>query len=835
MPIPVSRNPADRFAGWLDNNRVGILVLSVLLAALGGYLASRMTIKPDLVNLLPSSQRSVKDLVAITKRAKPFGTVQVVIESEDLALRAKAGAALTARLATLEKARPDLVTVFSPDDGPMHRYAWQHRFLFASLEDLTAARDGLKARIDREKLGVNPAYIDLDDEPDESEAKLEEVEQKLADLEAKAAAPPPRVSPDGTLQLLAIQTAFPPSDANRAKELIDLVRRAIDDTRAQTPSVRFGLAGNVTFAMHEHDSVLEGMALSGLITVVLCAFALLLFYRSGKIVLAMLWSLAVGVLATFASAWLVIGHLNVMTAFLTAIVVGNGINAGLLLVARYLEEVRGGVEPRAALAPAIAGALRGTLAATATAAVSYASLLITDFRGFRQFGGIAGAGMLLTWITTFTVLPALLLALARRGMIKPSKPPSVGIILAKLMPHSHRGLVITMIFGGLLTAAAVAVTTVYIAQDPFTHDWRDLQSSTPAIRAAQRLDDKVKKAFDPKSLLSGQAFQVVIGVDRRDQVGPVVAMLQATDADRPPEKEWIHDVRSMDDLLPADQAAKQPILDAIRAMIDDPTLRDALDDEEKAKLDKLRPPDKIVALTDADAPRELAWPFVENDGSIGRLIVVRGSKRFKSFNVDHRLEFAAEVRKLRLPPGAVIAGESLVVADIIETMEEDAPNMVAFALAGSVLAVFFVVGLRRHGLITLACGLAGVVVMIAACAVVGLKVHFLDLIALPITIGIGIDYAVNLAARDRQDGQRGPHHLLRTTGGAVLLASYTTTVGYGTLMLSANGGIRAFGEAALIGEVACITMALIVAPAWLTLLRQKDVKRENPAALNAPA
>jgi predicted RND superfamily exporter protein len=54
------------------------------------------------------------------------------------------------------------------------------------------------------------------------------------------------------------------------------------------------------------------------------------------------------------------------------------------------------------------------------------------------------------------------------------------------------------------------------------------------------------------------------------------------------------------------------------------------------------------------------------------------------------------------------------------------------------------------------------------------------------------------------------------------MCSYTTCVGYGTLMLSANGGIRAFGYAALIGEVACIVMALGVAPACLTLLRQRS-------------
>lgn len=831
----MSRNRAEGYAAWVDNNRVGILVLSVLIAVLGGYLATRMPIKPDLVNLLPSSKLSVKDLIAITKRAKPFGTVQIVIESNDVALREKAGTALSAKLAKLDANRPELITDFSPDDGPLDRYAWANRFLLAPLADLTAARDGLQSRIDKAKLGATGLYVDLDDDEDPDEAKLADTEKKLAELEAKAKSPPPRVSADGKLQLLVVQTAFAPSEPHLAKTLIGLIQGAIDETKAEVgPGVTFGLAGNITFALHEHDSVLEGMAMSGAITVILCAFALLLYYRSGKIVLGMLWALGVGVAAAFAIAWAVIGHLNIMTAFLTAIVVGNGINAGLLLVARYLEEVRAGVEPRAAIAPAIAGSIHGTLAATATAAVSYTSLLITDFRGFRQFGGIAGTGMLLTWIATYTVLPAVLLVLARRGMIKSTKPPAMGTVLAKLMPHSKRGLVITMAVGGALVAGAAVVTAHYIVEDPFTHDWRDLQSSTPAIRAAQVLDQKVKTAFDPKSLLSGQAFQVIVGVDHRDQVRSVVEMLRKVDADRPPEKKWIYDVRSIEDLIPADQDQKIAVLKDIQKKIDDPKLQASLDDDEKTKLARLRPTDEqLVPITDTNVPHELAWPFIEKDGSIGRLIIVRGSKRFKSFNVDDRLEFAGEVRRLQLPPGAVVAGEALVVADIIKSMEDDAPNMVAFALAGSVLAVFFVIGLRRHGMVTLGCGLAGVVVMIAACAIVGLKVHFLDLIALPITIGIGIDYAVNLAARDRQDGQRGPHHLLRTTGGAVLLASYTTTVGYGTLMLSANGGIRAFGEAALIGELACITMALIVAPAWLTLLRARDVSRggvEPPAA-----
>lgn len=831
----VPRPTAERFASWLDRNRVGIIVLSVLVALLGGYLASKMSIKSDLTNLLPQGKRSVKDLVAVQKRARPFGTVQVVIESaptpEGVAKRVRAGELLASKLAKLD---PSLVAQFSADDGPLRRYAWAHRFLFADLADLKAAKAALEERIEKAKRDANPLFISLDDEPADTKApdKLAELQKKLADAEEAATHPPLRVSKNGALQLLSVQTTFSGSDPHRARTLLGLIDTAIEEVRAEVgPGVEFGLTGNITFSMHEHDSVLEGMTLSVLITVILCAIGLLLYYRSGKVVLAMLWALAVGVAATFATAWAMVGHLNVMTAFLFAIVVGNGINAGLVLVARFQEELRhtaeeGTPDASAALVRAIGGAMRGTLAATATAGVAYTSLLITDFRGFRQFGAIAGVGMGLTWITTFTVLPAMLFVFARRGWLKPTKPPALGAVLSHLLPVRHLRLVMGV--AAAITLAALVITIRFVTRDPFTHDWRDLQSSTAAINEARAVEKRMSEALDTKSMLSGQAYQLAIAVDDRAQVAPLVEKLRADDAKRPPEERWMRDVRSIDDLLPPQQHEKVEVLAEITKLLDDPQLQASLSDQERADLDRVRPkPADLAPVLDKDVPHELAWPFIEKDGTIGRLIVVRGAKRFNSFNVDHRLAFAREVNALDLPPGAVVAGEAMVVADIILTMEGDAPNMILFAIAGSILTVLLVLGVRRHGLVTIASGMAGVVVMIAACALFGLKVHFLDLIALPITVGIGIDYAVNIAARDRQDGERGPQHLIRTIGGTVVLCSFTTSVGYGTLMLSANGGIRAFGEAALLGEIACIAVAILATPAWLTLLRERARKRSD--------
>jgi hypothetical protein len=133
------------------------------------------------------------------------------------------------------------------------------------------------------------------------------------------------------------------------------------------------------------------------------------------------------------------------------------------------------------------------------------------------------------------------------------------------------------------------------------------------------------------------------------------------------------------------------------------------------------------------------------------------------------------------------------------------------------LIVLLVIGPNRFGGVTIICGLSGTILMLGISAIAGLKVNFLDFVALPITIGIGIEYAVNIVTRARQEGLDHGREVIGSTGGAVVLCSYTTTVGYGSLLLSQNLGIRSFGIAAMLGEITCLVVALFLAPALLSL------------------
>ena len=280
----------------------------------------------------------------------------------------------------------------------------------------------------------------------------------------------------------------------------------------------------------------------------------------------------------------------------------------------------------------------------------------------------------------------------------------------------------------------------------------------------------------------------------------------------------LSDIPSLDDLVPADQSAKLALLDEIRTLLDD-DLVDQFDERDRETVDKIRPPVELAPMTDADVPDELAWPFTEQDGSRGKLIVASGSLRFKTWNIRHRMEFAAGFRALALPPGTVVGGQSFIFADMVEAMGRDGPLATLSALLGAVFVVWLLVGLGRHGAVTLLCAFAGISGMIALVSAVGLEVNVIDFIALPITIGLGIDYAVNIAARERQQAEHDARGLLATTGGAVMLCSFTTIVGYGSLLLSDSGGIRSFGLAAIRGELTCVGAALLLGPSLLGLRR----------------
>ncbi|MGC4115662.1 MAG: MMPL family transporter [Myxococcales bacterium] len=805
-PLPPSCARSLRYVIWLDRHRVAVVAASVLVAIGSAVTAAGLPVHSDFSYLLPPDFESVKDLRRLEGRARSLGTLMVAVKCSDPARRAAAARALRDRFQTLGPAQLSSVEF---DEAVARRYVWDHRWLFAPLEDLRAARDALAAERERAVARQNPLYIDFEEAAPELPQAVVALRDKLREAEAQKDEPGERVSKDGTLQLLVLRTPYSAGDVRKTGPLLAQVERWIAEVRAQDPEVEVGLAGDVLSGKAEQDAILAGMVLSIVLTVLLCFAALLLYYRTLPGMLVQAWSLAVGTLVTFAFTRATIGHLNIATAFLSSIVMGNGINFGIMLLSRHLEERRGGRAWLEALAVAVSSTLTGTLAASLTASVAYASLVITDFRGFRHFGIIGGAGMVFCWLAAYTVLPALLAIAERRGWIKVRPEPRVGHLLERLLP---RRLGWAAAAGALVTAGAGAIAFHYVAGNPYETNLQNLRSDSVLLDDERRWYQVIDEAFG-----QGISGALVFAVDDRSQAGPLTARLQGQDR----LFLW---ARSIDDLLPQKQPEKLAVLAEIRRLLD-PAVLDQLPQAERELALRLRPPEDLRALQDGDIPGAVAYPFVEADGSRGKLVFALPNFRvYDMWDSRDIVRFNEDVRALDLGRGTVLGGQAFVFADMLALMERDGPLTTLAAVIGAVLVVLLIVGWMRHAAITLACGLSGTLLMLALGSLLGLKANFLDFVALPITIGIGIDYAANICSRARLEGPDSARRVIATTGGAVLLCSYTTIVGYGSLLLSVNQGIRSFGTAAILGEITCLLVALILAPALLAVFQARRVK-----------
>jgi predicted RND superfamily exporter protein len=774
-----------------------VLGLSWLLAAGSVLPIARLTVDAGFAALLPANTESVRQVHALERRVQVPATYMIGVEAVSPELRAAAAADLLARAAHLD---PSLVSGVTSDDQAARDFAWSHRWLFAPLSELDSAREFLETRLER----ASPFDLGLNDPDDTGSARVDALQKRLDDAKRDAEEPGTFVSKDGHLQLVLLRTTFSGGDVDRGRALTGLLRQDATDIERAHHGVKIGLAGDVVTTLAEHDALLRGMLLSTLATVGLVLGALFFFYRSILAVGALAWGLSVGVLATFALTYVAIGHLNIASAFLSSIVIGNGINSGLVLLARYSEERHNGLGVAAALDVATRGTAPGTLAAALTATVAYGSLALTPFRGFRDFGIIGAIGMILCWLSAYIVLPAGLTLAGER--IQGRSPVRLGKRLSRITPKHPRTAAAGLLLLGVTTAGAVH----YLTSSPLENDLRNLRSNTSALDEASRWMDKFDHAFG-----HGLDGGFAIGVERRSEASAVAERLRAVDVGKPERACIFSSIHTLDDSLPTDQARKLIVLSEIRTLLDSPLLK-RLSPDEQRRLGELRPPNELAALRDQDVPQELAWPFTERNGDRGRIVLANTGLAVDSWNVSSLVSFARTVRRMDLGRDVVVGGSAFVFSDMLEAMRRDGPRATLAAFIGSLLVILALFRGSRYARVTLVCAALGTTGLLSAAGALGIKVNFLDFVALPITIGIGVDYAVNIAARAREIG--GPNAgraALISTGPVVILCSYTTIVGYASLLFSQNRGIHSFGLSAMIGELTCLTAATVLAPALL--------------------
>ena len=130
-------------------------------------------------------------------------------------------------------------------------------------------------------------------------------------------------------------------------------------------------------------------------------------------------------------AHLLVGELNLISAFIFAILIGLGVDFGVHALSRVDEAREASESLGHALVTGARLLGRAMRVAAMTTIATFLSLVFFDFRGFSHFGAIAAAGIALSLVAVYALLPALSLTLdnevkrhqrPRRTLRAPGRP-----------------------------------------------------------------------------------------------------------------------------------------------------------------------------------------------------------------------------------------------------------------------------------------------------------------------------------------------------------------------------------------------------------------------------
>ncbi|MCP4659595.1 MAG: MMPL family transporter [bacterium] len=650
------------------------------------------------------------------------------------------------------------------------------------------------------------------------------------------------LSKDRRLLLLLAKPVGAAQELEFCRHLVAVVEDVAAQVEAEWPEIagpgappppEIGLGGGYLTAFDDASLIRRDLIVNAVSSmgVVLLLF-LFAFRRLGLLLYAFL-PLTCGLVLTFGVAGAMVGELSSATSGITALLVGLGIDFVIVSYGRYVEERQGGADGSAALRKMSGSCGRAVVVGGITSAATFYAFGITKFTGLRQMGILTATGILLCMVSVLLLLPAMLAWSDARHRRRESQPTLFvhGFGAARLVRFCVAWPRATLALGAVLTVAAGLAI-------PRLHFEGAIENMRPKGNRGIAVQREVAQHF-------GTNFKyMMLVVSGDDETAVLDLASRATEGAAALVDEGIlNRVDSISALIPPPQRQREVLewLTAGRsAALDPERIRQSFDAALAAE--GLRPEpfaDGVDLLTQAlEASRMITVEDVKSIDGTSRLIeryLRQSGERWRSVVY---LYPPPQVWKRQAPPKAQALAEELGEDAVLTGV-----NVVSRSLRRQVwidawsagilgaLAVAFLLWLdyRNLGdtLLSLFPLIIGIVWMLGVMVALGIDINFMNIFVTTMIIGIGVDYGVHMLHRHRELGGTGLEALvagLSETGRAIAMAAVTTSVGFGSLVLSHYPGLRSIGYLAILGAVSTSLVAVTVLPAYLVLRYRRRTK-----------
>lgn len=666
-------------------------------------------------------------------------------------------------------------------------------------------------------------------------------------------------SNDYSMLFIFVQPSSPSDEMSYLKPLMDNIKDVEQEVFEENPSLDTSISvaytGMPVHVLTETQTIYSDVGRVGLISIFLVTLILLIGFRSLRKMLIAVIPLLIGIIMALGIFSLTVGTLNVISSSFLAVLFGIGIDFGIYLIRRTEEELGNGMNNEDAIHRAVAISGKGVLTGGLTTGLAFLSIMFSDFAGYSQLGFTAGVGIFIVLITTFLVMPSLLLNFP----IAPRVYTLVdGGTLEKI--QSKRPLAWTLI---ILFIASIGFSVYAIRQNRMDYNVLELLPKKTESTVYQK---KMEEKSDYKMAYAVVTDPSVDGLKKK------IRKLRKLDT--------VSRIESMTDLIPADQKDKMEIIQSMKPLFAslqityEPAqytpgsistmlsrmIREMETAQEKAfaggmtKVDKkiMKVLDELYAMEDAlnenpekviqgtaafekalfsgmqeaasivrgwkditpleedEIPDSLVGRFKSSQGTYGAYIFPEGS----IWDIKFLDRFVSQVKEV----SQNVTGFPVTHQHFVRKAVSAVIKAVIFALIPVILLLALDFRKIEAVILSLIPLAVGVLWAQGALYLAGISYNVANIAGLPLLLGLGVVYGVHIVHRWLERRDLSAFVAVHTTGRGVAFSALTTISGLFSIVFARHGGVSTFGYVLLFGISLCLITALFVLPLVIDLI-----------------
>src|SRR5665648_440606 len=679
---------------------------------------------------------------------------------------------------------------------------------------------------------------------DYSSGKTNSPEEAQKAIDKLLLGEPYLLSYDKQALIINVIPNFSMTDMGKMISGTDTIQEIVDKVKKDFPEVKAGLTGMIPLGRDEMVYGEQSMGYTSIIAFIAILILLILSFRMWIAPLYAILNLAVGLIWAIGLTAILVKSLNIMTSMVTVILIGLGIDFSIHIISLFTESRSMGKPINIAMEETFLKSGKGILTAGLTTCAAFLALVISSSRGMKEMGIVSSTGLLAILIVTFLFLPSLLVLRERRLEKKLAKGKIKTKPAYKDISFKAFGKGCNWLSGRYkATIICVVLTTIFLltsaSRISFDHNYMNME---PKGLTSINLQDTILDKFD---LSMDYALIVTDSVEESREMTKKLkniksaAMIDDISMYLPSYEEQqkrIPVIREINQAISSttlkdgltEAEFNQLLLELERLEMNIMEIQDMAFIGGQDKVDNKC--SEIVGDPDNPQLKSIITEFVnylENNRQEG----IKGLEKFQKYAAPYFKESVlkmASIENIILDdlPASVLdryanrvrtqflltvfptenmwtdlnflqrftsdlnrisdkaTGMPPVMQELFRVIGNDGKN----AALLTVLVVFLLLWLDfrsfKYATIAMIPLVAGVIWMVGLMHLVGMQLTVVNVMALPMILGIGIDDGVHIVHRWRFEGRGKVNKIFASTGKAIFLTSITTMLAFGSLVFS---------------------------------------------------